>query len=57
MSSFMIAFLVSLGSGAWIYSKLMNSTGGDTKTAVSGAVASGIALLIVLWILLKMFAK
>jgi len=41
MTNFLIAFLVAIGAGTWIYTKMMKSTGGLTKNAlvVSGTVA------------------
>jgi hypothetical protein len=46
MSDVVIAFLFSLGAGAWIYSKMYRSTGGLTQNAL--VVAGGAALLLFL---------
>lgn len=55
MSNVAIALLAAAGFGTWVYTKLMRSTGGNTKNAVTGAALSAglafILLLIVLWLL------
>lgn len=42
-----IGILLALGLGAWVYSKMMRSTGGNTQNAVIVAsIAAGIAFLL-----------
>lgn len=49
MSSAFIAFLFAAGAGTWVYSKIYNQTGGNTKSAVVAAVAVGLLLFFVTW--------
>ena len=51
MSTFLIAFLVALGGGTWIFTKVQRTTGGNTQTsALMGAVA-GVILFILICII------
>jgi uncharacterized membrane protein YdjX (TVP38/TMEM64 family) len=47
MSGFLIAFLLALGGGTWIYTKLMRSSGGLTKEAVTAAAVAGVLIFII----------
>lgn len=49
MSGFFISFLFALGAGVWVYSKMMRSTGGITKNAIT--VAGVVAFLVFLLLL------
>lgn len=50
MSNAFIALLLALGSSAWIYSKLMRTTGNNTRSAITVAVVSGLFIFFVGWI-------
>ncbi len=41
MSNAVIALLIALGAAAWIYSKMMRSTGGNTQSVLVVAGISG----------------
>lgn len=47
MSSVLFGFLIGASAAAWIYSKLMNSTGGNTKSALIVAGSAGVAAWVV----------
>ncbi|MCA9347780.1 hypothetical protein KC867_00040 [Candidatus Saccharibacteria bacterium] len=49
MSNVMVAFLFSLGASAWIYTKMMKSNGGQTKSALT--VAGVVAFILFLFLL------
>ena len=46
MSNGILAFLVAISASAWIYTKLMRSTGGNTKNAVIGTAVAGSVIFI-----------
>lgn len=46
MSSFLIALLVALGASTWIYTKMMKTSGGLTKNAITVAAVCGVIILI-----------
>lgn len=47
MGNAFIAFLVALGVGGWVYAKMMKTSGGLTKNALTVAgVVAGILFLI-----------
>ncbi|MDB5183219.1 MAG: hypothetical protein JWO47_1003 [Candidatus Saccharibacteria bacterium] len=51
MGNGVIAFLVALGAGAWIFSKVQRTTGNNTKSSlivagISVAVIFGVVLLL-----------
>lgn len=46
MSDILIAFLMALSAGAWIYSKIYRSTGGNTKNSLIVATASGLVIFL-----------
>lgn len=48
-----IAILIGLGSGAWIYSRIYNRTGGNAKSSLTTAGISGAAIALVVFILLS----
>lgn len=54
MSNFLIALLFGAGAAAWIYSKLMKSTGGRTKDSLLAAGGIGLLVVLVVWFLLGM---
>ncbi len=55
MNSALIAFLVAIGGGTWIYTKMMKSSGGLTKNALIVAGIAGFLLFLVLWSALSLF--
>jgi|GraSoiStandDraft_1057264.scaffolds.fasta_scaffold172029_2 hypothetical protein len=52
MGKGLIAFLVAIGGGTWIYNKFMKYTGNITQRAVIAAVASGIVIFFAMFIVL-----
>ena len=52
MSTFLLAFLVALGGGTWIFTKVQRSTGGtDPKqSGLFGAIAGVILFILILMI-------
>lgn len=53
MSNIVIALLVSVGTGAWVYSKILRSTGNDTRSALIVAGISSSVLFVALLITLN----
>ncbi len=49
----LIATLFSLGAGTWIYTKMMNRTGGNTKDSLVASGVSGIAIFVFILIFLS----
>ncbi len=46
MSTLMIALLLALGGGTWVYTKIQRSTGGNTQTSLlMGGIAGFILFL------------
>jgi hypothetical protein len=52
MSNGVIAFLVAIGSSAWIYSKLMRRTGNNSSSSIITAAISGVFIFVVALFLL-----
>ena len=52
MSDALIAFLFGLGFGAWIYSKVYRSTGGNSKNAVVVGAGTGLVAGILIFVIL-----
>lgn len=48
MSGFLIALLVALGSSTWIYTKMMKTSGGITKNALTVAAIGGFFIFIII---------
>jgi predicted ABC-type exoprotein transport system permease subunit len=48
MSNFVIALLFALGSGAWIYSRLMRTTGNNKKNSLIAAIIAGAVICLIL---------
>jgi hypothetical protein len=46
-SNLTIAFLAGVGFSAWVYSKIMRSTGGNTTNSVVVAGGAGLVLFLV----------
>lgn len=54
MSNALLAFLVAVSASAWIYSKLMKTTGGNTKSALTGAAVSSVLIFVLVLIIANM---
>lgn len=52
MSPLLVSFIFGLGASAWVYSKVMNRTGGNTQSALVTAGVSGLALAILFFLIL-----
>lgn len=47
MTNVVIAFLAALSAGAWVFSKVQRSTGGNTQNSIIvAAIAGGAAFLL-----------
>ncbi|MFZ1323660.1 MAG: hypothetical protein WAQ57_00685 [Candidatus Saccharimonadales bacterium] len=51
MPNYVVALLVAVSASAWIYSKLMRNTGGNTGSAVTASAISGVLIFVVVLIL------
>lgn len=51
MSRFIIALLVAIGVGGWVYAKIQRRTGGITQTSLMMAVAAGFIAFLFIFIL------
>lgn len=49
----LIAFLMAIGSGTWVYSKFHRSTGGNTQNALLGAGFVGVIVFVLVFTLLN----
>ncbi|HSX24132.1 MAG TPA: hypothetical protein VLE74_03470 [Candidatus Saccharimonadales bacterium] len=45
-SNFLVGFLLGAGVAAWVYGKMMRSTGNNTKNSLIVAAVAGIAALV-----------
>jgi hypothetical protein len=57
MSNLTIGFLAGVGFAAWVYSKMMRSTGSNIKNSVIVAAIAGIFVMVLVNTLLGIFAK
>jgi predicted ABC-type exoprotein transport system permease subunit len=57
MSNFVIALLVALGSGAWIYNRLLRTTGNNKKSSLIAAIISGAVICLILNLILGSIIK
>jgi predicted ABC-type exoprotein transport system permease subunit len=48
MSNFVISILFALGTGAWIYNRLLRTTGNNKKSALIAAVIAGAVICLIL---------
>lgn len=55
-SNLTIGFLFGAGFAAWVYSKMLRSTGGNAKSAAIVAGCAGVGALVLITILLGIFA-
>lgn len=51
-SSIFIALILAIGAGTWIYTKLIRSTGGNTRSAAIGSIISAALIFLVAWYLI-----
>lgn len=54
MGNGLIAFLASIGASAWIYTKLMRSSGNNVTSALTVAAISGVCIFVVAIMLLNL---
>jgi len=54
MGNGIIAFLVAISASVWIYSKVMRSSGNNTKSSITVAVISGLCIFVAALLLLKL---
>jgi hypothetical protein len=57
MSNLVIAFLFAIGSSAWVYKKLLRTTGNNNKNALIGATVTGLVLFLILFLVLNSLTK
>jgi predicted ABC-type exoprotein transport system permease subunit len=57
MSNFVISILFALGAGAWIYSRLMRTTGNNKKSALIAAIIAGVVICLILDFILGSIIK
>jgi hypothetical protein len=57
MSNLIISLLFGIGSGGWLYNKLMRTTGNNKKNALLGASIIGLLLSILLYLILGSLIK
>ncbi len=56
-SNLTIGFLVGASFAAWVYSKVMRSTGNNTKNALTVAAIAGVFAMLLVATLLGIFFK
>ncbi len=56
-SNFVIGLLLGAGCAAWVYAKMMKSTGSNVKNSLIVAGSAGVAALAVIMTLLAAFLK
>ena len=54
MNKFWISLLFTIGSGAWIYTKLQKYSGNNTKQSLAGVGIIGLIIFIILFLVLGM---
>jgi len=52
-----VALLFAIGAGTWVYTKVMRTTGGNTKNAAIVACISGAFAFVVLLLILNTIDK
>ncbi len=57
MSNAFVALLLALGASAWIYSKLMRTTGNNTRSALTAAVICGLLIFFIGWMAVGFIAS
>ncbi len=48
---FLVALLVGVGVGTWVYTKILRSTGGNTKSTLIVAGVTGVGVFILTYLL------
>lgn len=54
-SDLLIGLLLGVGGGAWVYSKMMKSSGSNTQSSLITAAVAGLIIMLLAVTLLKMF--
>ncbi|MEK7603363.1 MAG: hypothetical protein AAB459_03935 [Patescibacteria group bacterium] len=54
MTNGFIAFLLGAGVGAWVYGKVMRSSGNNTQSALTVAAIAGVAGFVLMLLLLNL---
>jgi len=57
MSNLIIAILFGLGSGTWVYNKLLRTSGNNQKNSLIGAVIVGVLLILIVYFILGSIIK
>ncbi len=56
MGPFFTAFLLGVGGGTWLYTKLQQRTGyGNNKNALIGATVAALGLFLLVYLSLRLF--
>jgi hypothetical protein len=56
VGALLVAFLMALGAGTWVFTKLQNRNGyGNSKNALIGAAIVSVLVLFVIYSLARMF--
>lgn len=53
MSATLVSLLFAVGAGAWIYNRLMRTTGSNIQSSLVATAVAGIIIFIVAYILLS----
>jgi hypothetical protein len=53
MSPFVVGIMLGVGSGVWVYNKLMRSSGGNTKNAATAAGIIGFVAFLFMWMIMN----
>ncbi|HUD06592.1 MAG TPA: hypothetical protein VMR34_01775 [Candidatus Saccharimonadales bacterium] len=56
-SALTISIIIGIGAGTWVYSKVMRSTGNNTKSSLIVGGITGLIIIIALTILLDVVLK
>jgi|AntRauTorckE6833_2_1112554.scaffolds.fasta_scaffold08087_3 hypothetical protein len=57
MSNGIIAFLLGISIATWVYSKFMRSTGGNSQSAITGAVTIAVVVFLIAFTLLNLIPE
>jgi hypothetical protein len=55
LPNFLVGLMVGAGAGAWVYSKTMRQTGGNTKSALTTAGIVAVITFLVIGFILSSF--
>ena len=56
MPSWVAALLFAIGGGAWLYNKLMRTTGGNTQSAIIVTIMASIFMFAFFWMFIDFIA-